>query len=135
MPREQFEPDDPREWLARARGNMVIARSALPDVDLEELCFNAQQAAKKAIKAAMIHHDVRFPYIHDLAPLLEQLRQNGIATPVSVAEADRLSRYAVIARYPLPLAEQPSQADYEQAIAIAEAVLRWADGEIRPPGG
>jgi Uncharacterized conserved protein related to C-terminal domain of eukaryotic chaperone, SACSIN len=37
---------------------------------LEDLCFQAQQAAEKAIKAVFIARRLPFPYIHDLADLL-----------------------------------------------------------------
>ena len=50
-PPERFPPDDPREWLNRARSNLVKARHRMPEVYLEDLCFEAQQAAEKAIKA------------------------------------------------------------------------------------
>jgi predicted nucleotidyltransferase len=53
MPGKRFPPDDPREWLNRARSNLAKAKSAAdaPDVYLEDLCFDAQQAAEKAVKA------------------------------------------------------------------------------------
>ena len=53
-PVERFSPDDPREWLNRARSNLAIAKSRVAGVYLEDLCFEAQQAAEKAIKAVMI---------------------------------------------------------------------------------
>lgn len=62
-----FPPDDPREWLNRARSNLARARSETEDVYLEDLCFDAQQAAEKALKAVLIHSKVRFPHVHDLA--------------------------------------------------------------------
>jgi HEPN domain-containing protein len=52
---------------------LAKAKSAFgtPDVYLEDLCFDAQQAAEKAIKAVLIHLGVRFPYVHDLSVLLD----------------------------------------------------------------
>ncbi len=47
---ERFPPDDPREWLNRARSNLVRAKNRIPGAYLEDLCFDAQQAAEKAIK-------------------------------------------------------------------------------------
>jgi hypothetical protein len=40
-------PDDPREWLNRARSNLALAKKTARDVYLEDLCFDAQQAAEK----------------------------------------------------------------------------------------
>jgi len=51
MARERLPPDDPREWLNRARSNLALAGKMAPDVYLEDLCFDAQQAAEKAIEA------------------------------------------------------------------------------------
>ena len=42
---ERFPPDDPREWMNRARSDLTQAKSQVPGVYLENLCFNAQQAA------------------------------------------------------------------------------------------
>ena len=73
MPPERFPPDDPREWLNRARSNLSRAKARIPEVYLEDLCFDAQQAAEKAIKALLIKKGVAFPYVHDIAHLLALL--------------------------------------------------------------
>ena len=93
MSLERFPPDDPKEWLNRARSNLASARGGIniPDVYLEDLCFDAQQAAEKAIKALLIHLEVRFPYIHDLGQLLALVEQAGRTVPEQVKEAARLS--------------------------------------------
>ena len=52
--RERLPPDDPREWLNRARSNLALAKNRVPDAYLEDLCFEAQQAAEKAIKARLM---------------------------------------------------------------------------------
>ena len=70
---ERFPPDDPREWLNRARSNIAIAKNRVPEAYLEDLCFEAQQASEKAIKAVMISRDIGFPYVHDLGVLLSIL--------------------------------------------------------------
>ena len=44
-PPERFPPDDPREWLNRARSNLAMAKNRVPDAYLEDLCFEAQRAA------------------------------------------------------------------------------------------
>ena len=52
-PPERFPPDDPREWINRARSNLIKAANRVPGVYLEDLCFDAQQAAEKAVKALL----------------------------------------------------------------------------------
>jgi len=83
MRNERFPPDDPREWMNRARSNLARARisSESPEVYLEDLCFDAQQAAEKAIKAVLICLGVWFPYVHDLTQLLTLVEQAGQSIP------------------------------------------------------
>jgi len=127
MPPEPRPPDDPHEWLRRARSNLARAQAdiRLAGVYLEDLCFDAQQAAEKAIKAVLIGRSIRFPYVHDLTALLGLVEQGGTAVPEAVREAGRLTRFAVVTRYP-GIAEPVTQEEYERAVAIAEAVIDWA---------
>ena len=128
MPK-RYPPEDPREWLNRARSNLAKAKVRRKGVYLEDLCFDAQQAAEKAIKAVLIKRDVKFPYIHDLAELLTLAEETGIKIPKSMKGAGKLSKFAVFTRYPFdssPIVEK----EYKEEIKIAQAVLRWAEGII-----
>lgn len=131
MAAERLPPDDPREWLNRARSNLARARAHLdiPEVYLEDLCFDTQQAAEKAIKAVLILLGVSFPYVHDLGELLSLVERSGETVPEAIWEADQLTPYAVTLRY--PGLEPISREEYEKAVAIAEAVLRWAEEHLR----
>ena len=86
-PRERFSPDDPREWLNLARSNLALARSRAPGAYLEDMCFEAQQAAEKAIKSRLISLGVDFPYVHDLARLLSMLEDAGEVVPETIRRA------------------------------------------------
>ena len=127
--RERFSPDDPREWLNRARSNLALAKNRVPDVYLEDLCFEAQQAAEKAIKAVMLSRNINFPYVHDLALLLSILEEGGEALSETVRRAARLTPFAVDARYP-GIGQPVSEQQYLEAVAIAEAVIRWAQERL-----
>ena len=133
MASERFPPDDPREWLNRAKSSLAKAKltfGTTPEVYLEDLCFDAQQAAEKAIQAVLIHLGVRFPYVHDLAQLLALVEQKGETVSESVRQAASLSDYAVENRYP-GLSEPVTREEYEQAVSIAEEVVRWAEKRIK----
>ena len=132
MPPEPRPQDDPSEWLNRARSNLIRAKAdmRLPGVYLEDLCFDAQQAAEKAVKATLLHLSVHFPYIHDLTALLTLVEQHGVSVPEAVREAGRLTRFAVVTRYP-GIAEPVTQEEYERAVAIAATILDWAEGVVR----
>lgn len=82
MPPECFPPNEPREWLNRARSNLSRAKAKIPEAYLEDLCFDAQQAAEKAIKALLIKKGIAFPYVHDLARLLTLLEKAGEEIPL-----------------------------------------------------
>ena len=88
MPPERFPPDDPREWLNRARSSLALAKTHLPEAYLEDLCFQAHQAAEKAIKALLIKQGVVFPYVHDLARLLTILEEVGEPIPETIRNWD-----------------------------------------------
>jgi len=130
MPYERFPPDDPREWLNRARSSLAQARAEHPAIYFEDRCFNAQQAAEKALKALLLRRGVRFPYVHDLEELLRLLQQSGEPIPPQIREAEQLTGYAVEARYP-GLAEPVSREEYQEAVALAEKVVRWAEERLR----
>ena len=127
--RERFPHDDPREWLNRARSNLAHARNRTAEVYLEELCFNAQQAAEKAIKALMIARGIEFPYVHDLGHLLSLLEDQGEVIPSTIRRASELTKYATATRY--PGAVRPvTETEHVEAVELAEAVVRWAEGEV-----
>ena len=131
-PPKRFPPDDPREWLNRARSDLAIAKGRTVEAYLEDLCYHAQQAAEKAIKAVMILRDIEFPYTHDLDRLLSVLGAFGEKSPERVGQAVRLTRYAGVLRYPVHFVddEPVSEQTYEEAVAIAEAVVVWAEGVV-----
>ncbi len=129
MPPERFAPDDPREWLRRARGNLALARANLPEVALEELCYEAQQAAEKALKALLIKRAIRFPYVHDLDELLKLLLEAGEEIPLAVGRARRLTRFAFESRYPSAGAPV-TLAQWRSAVATAEAVVAWVEERL-----
>jgi len=114
-------------WIQRAKGNLARAKQPKPDEGFwEDLCFDAQQAAGKAVKAILVLRGINFPRTHDIADLLALVVQNEI--PDDLWEADSLSEYATVARYP---GRQPaSEQDRQKAIILAEQVVRWAEGII-----
>lgn len=108
-----------------ARSDLALARrSPEPDVLPETLCFHAQQAAEKALKAVLIRASVAPPKTHDLALLLKLVpaRYPPLPDPVAVAE---LTGYAVAARYP-GVEEEVTPLDLREAVASAESVVDWA---------
>jgi HEPN domain-containing protein len=129
MTRARYDPDDPREWLNRAHSNLRLASVSTPEVYLEELCFNAQQAAEKAIKAVFVRLEEPFPYIHNLDRLLDLLRNKGAEIPDAVMRAGELTPFAFDARYP-GLRADTTEDEYRHLLSIAEAVVGWAEAIV-----
>ncbi len=125
---QRLPPDDPREWINRANSNLAQAEAGanLPAVYLEDLCFQAQQAVEKALKAVLLARNVRFSRTHDLAELISLLEANEQALPERVYAAAQLTVFAVGARYP-GLTEPVTEEEYEATMALAAFVVRWAE--------
>ncbi len=128
---QHLPPDDPREWLNRARSNLARAKATrgVPDVYLEDICFDAQQAAEKAIKAVLVLKGVDFPKTHDIADLVSLVADSGVPVPPEIAAAAELTEYAVVARYPSAV-EPTTEEDCEAALQAAQAVFQWACGIV-----
>jgi len=132
VPDERPIPGSPAEWLAASRRDLAFARVALPEGGAyESLCFHAQQAAEKAIKAVYRAGGHRFRYTHDIDDLLLGLERLGVAVPEAVWDAADLTRFAWETRYP-GLGEPVSAEEYEQAVTLAEQVVAWAQGFVAP---
>ena len=125
--RKRSKPGSPEEWLAHAESDLNLARLGKDrnDVLPEQVCFHAQQAAEKGLKAVLLHRKIEFPFIHDIEALLEIMTQSGLVVPPDVAEAGALTPYAVEARYP-GYEEEITPSQVAEAIRLAESVVSWA---------
>jgi len=126
MPSEPYEPGSPADWMARARSNLVLARQPKPDEALwEDLCFQAQQAAEKALKAVLIAYGVGFTKTHSIEALLD-LMPECLLVSEELRRTAVLTDYAVTTRYPgdYPLV---SEDEYHEALGCADMVLAWAE--------
>ncbi len=121
-------PSNPQEWLRHARSNLRIAERGhrLKEVLREDLCFNAQQAAEKALKAVCIQRGIDFPKTHSLVRLMDILEADGLPFPEDIKAADILTQYAVQARYPT-WDEAITPEEYREALQLAARVLFWAE--------
>lgn len=130
MPHDLKELGTPQEWLKRAKSNLALAKQPrTEDIYLEDLCFEIQQAAEKAIKAVLLFNGIQFRFVHDLAELLTLLEQHGIPLPEEIRTAAELTDYAVEARYP-SLLEPVTEDEFKEALHIAEAVVAWAESQL-----
>jgi len=123
-------PDNPDEWFRRAESSLTLAGTKTPGVLYEDLCYQAQQAAEKALKAVFVARKIPYPYTHDINALLSALGPHGLTIPEDLWDAVTLTSYASDTRYPgfvLPVTEK----EYDLAVVRAQAVLRWTKEQIR----
>lgn len=124
MDSESLVPGSAEDWLRYAKSDLELARIEKPEgVLLENLCFHAQQAAEKTLKAALIFLEIDFPRTHNIRTLLDLLPE-GVDVPQEVEESAILTDYAVESRYPMS-GEPVDDEEYQQVIGLAETVVSW----------
>jgi HEPN domain-containing protein len=124
---DRRQPGSPAQWIAHAESDLQLARVGGNDPSIlrEQLCFHAQQAAEKALKAVLILKNVEFPFTHDIASLIKIGVAAGVQMPQDIRRAAHLTPYAAETRYPGGWGEIGS-ADVEEALDIAGRVISWA---------
>jgi len=130
MPHDPNEVGTPHNWLKRAKSNLIRAKQPKPEEVLwEDLCFDTQQAAEKALKAVLLARGIPFRFVHDIAELLTLLENQGVTLPEEIKVSAELTDYSVESRYPGPF-EPVTEEEFQRALKIAEAVVAWAESLI-----
>jgi HEPN domain-containing protein len=130
MPPKKHTFGTAQQWLKRAKGNLALAKQPKPkEAFWDDLCFDAQQAAEKSIKAVLVHRQIDFPKTHNVRALLELLDPTESEISKEIWQAIDLTNYAVETRYPGP-AEPVTRNEYRQAVALAQKVVKWAENMI-----
>jgi HEPN domain-containing protein len=119
------------DWLKRAHSDLALSKIARPDgVFLEDLCFHAQQAAEKALKALFVQRGWTFHFTHDLQELIADLVSKGVSIPGEISRAGVLSAYAKETRYP-GFGDPIEIIDHQRAVALADAIVAWVEQLVR----
>ncbi|MBI3479483.1 MAG: HEPN domain-containing protein [Nitrosomonadales bacterium] len=103
----------------------LIADSGM---DLRIVCFHAQQAVEKLLKAVLVNRGSVFSRTHNLAHLAELLTQADVSLPLPADALARLNPYAVIFRYDdldIPLIGR------DDARQMVDAIFVWAENELQ----
>ena len=112
-----------RRWLDYDHSDLAAAQALLeqPDSFPRQVCFLAQQAAEKALKAALVLAGADVPRSHDL-DALRNLLPEGWRTKAEHPDLAALSIWAVDARYP---SDNPDAVQSDAQFAVAEAQAIW----------
>lgn len=114
-------------WWALSRSDWRVAHvvAELEPPEWHLVCFLAQQAAEKALKALMESRDMPVPRTHDLRVIAERLGAGEDADRV-VDAAITLSVYGVGPRYPHAGGEA-TEVQARAALAAARVVCDWSE--------
>ncbi|WP_225907444.1 HEPN domain-containing protein [Leptolyngbya sp. BL0902] len=118
-----------RRWMAYAQRDFTAAQTLAREGDTfaPQICFLAQQAAEKSLKAALIFLQIEFPFRHDLELLASLFPKDWACS--QLANLPRLTEWAVESRYPSSL-EDPTQEDAQAALALAQEVLSSVQADL-----
>ena len=90
-----------KNWLFRAKEDIAVIDSLFmtdPVLYASTICFHAQQAVEKFLKAFLIYNDVDFPRTHDVDYLLLECQK--IDPTTFNIDLGSLSDFGVSIRYP-----------------------------------
>ena len=111
------------EWVRYAEEDLRNATYTLTmpeNCPFSTVCFHAQQAVEKYIKAMLVSRSVDFPRVHDVGEL-SQLLPPEISFPLSPEQQRLLTDYATVSRYPGEW-EPLDRTEAEEAAAMARQV-------------
>jgi len=125
-------PDDPRTWITKAENDLLnIHNNLLAErVPWDTICFHAQQAAEKMLKAFVVSRGHAASRTHDLVALLADAVTDGGALDVLESDCRLLAPYAVMLRYPGAPGE-PSEQEARQAVAAAERIYEQVRAALK----
>jgi HEPN domain-containing protein len=117
--------------LQKARDDLYVLERLATDADAPtwSVGFHAQQAVEKALKAVLAARSVEFPRTHNLAHLLDLLREQGLPLPADGQNLPRLTPFGATLRYdmaPESALEQPL--DRTWAMETSRRAVTWAEG-------
>jgi HEPN domain-containing protein len=112
-----------KAWLAKAANDMLNIENNLSadNVPWDTVCFHAQQAAEKTIKAFLAYHIRPVTRTHDLVALLAQVAEIHPSLEKLRAACERLNYYAITSRYPDDLFE-PEEEEGREMVSIAQEI-------------
>jgi HEPN domain-containing protein len=123
--------DHVRGWLAKAAGDLVAASTLLEgNGPYDIVCFHAQQAVEKTLKAYLAFSARPIPKTHDLEELQRLTLEIEPLSELAELDLAEITDYAVAVRYDLEF--WPDQKTAAEALALAEQV-QLLILEILPP--
>ncbi|MCE8428697.1 MAG: HEPN domain-containing protein [Candidatus Methanoperedens sp.] len=122
------------DWLKQAHSDLSAAEDSVKSEHYEWACFQAQQAAEKALKALIISKGGE-SRIHSIKFLLSNLPENMTISDHLQNAARELDKHYIPTRYPDSFStgipkDFFTQDDARRAIANAEKIIGFAEEKI-----
>ncbi len=117
-------PPAVQAWIQKAENDLKTIRASLASADpaWDTVCFHAQQAAEKYLKAYLVDQGELPPRTHDLGHLLGVCEDFDVSLASLEQDCESLSDYAVETRYPDIF--EPDEPSARRAIAAAERIVQ-----------
>jgi HEPN domain-containing protein len=121
--------DHTQALLQKAANDLVAAQATLSTGQaLDTVCFHAQQAVEKSLKAILALHDIEYPWWHDLSELFELVRPLASELILFEEQMFRMTPYAVEVRYDEEF--EPSLDEASEALEVAKEVCRLSSNIV-----
>ena len=118
-------------WIKKADRDLEVSKRELklPKPLTDIICFHAQQAAEKYMKAYLIWLDIGFQKTHDIEDLVVLASKKDPSILKLKDYGAELSSFAVEVRY--PEFEEPAFEDTKIAVEVAEKFKSFVKGKIQ----
>ena len=110
-----------KQWLEKADGDLKVAKSLFSAKAKfnDIICFHAQQAVEKYLKAYLTAKQTEFTKTHKIEDLLDLVTVTNPGLATQLNSTSSLSVYAVEFRYPGDY-PKPNRKEARRAIELAE---------------
>ena len=118
-------------WLKFSKEDLIVSERLIAETPTapRHSCWLSQQAAEKALKAALILESVDFPFTHDL-DALRNLLPGGWSLRDAHPDLAELTEWAVETRYPGDWTD-PTDSDAARAASEARSVHDSVTAEFK----
>lgn len=116
------------EWARIAMEELQSAEYLCEKSLFRMVCYHAQQAVEKVLKALLVENEIDFPRTHNILDLNNAVKQLQYKSALSDEDAVFLNGIYKT-RYPLDLgllpSGEPTKEDAERALHIAQKMRDW----------
>lgn len=126
--KENEDKNSHKDWFLIGDEEFDFAKLSFEELDAfySQICFLCQQAAEKYLKD---FYNNRFPKTHDLIQLMELCGNIDKNFLDFLDEANNLSQYYLISRYPLTEYVPASKEQTKKCLDNAEEIIKFIKGK------